>query len=223
MSRTRTLLTAGAAAGPFFYASVVVQMLTRPGFDIRRHPLSLLSLGDWGWVQVATFILTGVGAIAFALGVRRALGDGRSSRWGPALLGLWGVGMILAGVFPADPSLGFPPGTPAGTPDHMSWHSTLHGVGFVTAFSSLVAACGVFARRFAGLGRRGWVTYSVATAVCTPIIVTLGMTHPTAAALPFAAAGVVAFGWVSALALHLLAGLRESTFLPLTPDLASAG
>ena len=45
---TRALLAAGVVAGPLFYVMVGIQALTRPGFDIRRHPLSLLSLGDLG-------------------------------------------------------------------------------------------------------------------------------------------------------------------------------
>jgi hypothetical protein len=31
----------------------------RPDYDPMRHPVSLLSLGDAGWVQVAIFIVTG--------------------------------------------------------------------------------------------------------------------------------------------------------------------
>jgi hypothetical protein len=52
------LLVCGVALGPLFYVVVVLQILTRTGFDIRRHPLSLLSLGDAGWIQIANFILT---------------------------------------------------------------------------------------------------------------------------------------------------------------------
>src|SRR5262245_31356490 len=180
---------------------VVVQLVVRPGFDIRYQPLSLLSLGDLGWVQIATFVLTGVAAIAGALGVRRALAGSRGGAWGPVLLGLWGVGLIAAGAFPPDPSLGFPPGTPPGVPTHMSWHSTLHGVAFFTAFSSLVAACAVFARRFAALGWRAWLVYCVATGVTAPVIVAVGVVDPGAPGVPFALAGVVGFGWVSVLAL----------------------
>ncbi|HKA49959.1 MAG TPA: DUF998 domain-containing protein [Candidatus Dormibacteraeota bacterium] len=211
MGRTRSLLSGGVAGGPFFYVMVGVQMAARPGFDARRHPLSLLSLGDWGWVQIATFVLTGALAIAGALGVRRALTGGKAGTWGPLLLGLWGVGLTAAGAFPPDPALGFPPGTPPGVPDHMSWHSALHGVAFFTAFSSLVAACGVFARRFAGLGQRAWLAYCVATGVATPVIVALGVTHPEAPGVPFAVAGIVGFAWVSVLALQLSAWVGESS------------
>lgn len=36
-------LRAGAAAGPLFVAAAVVQALTRPGFNLTRNALSLLT------------------------------------------------------------------------------------------------------------------------------------------------------------------------------------
>ena len=52
---TGTLLTCGAAAGPLYALTGLVQILTRPGFDARRHALSLLSNGEFGWVQIGNF------------------------------------------------------------------------------------------------------------------------------------------------------------------------
>jgi len=202
---TRALLASGAVAGPFFTISVVLQILTRPGFDIRRHPISLLSLGDLGWIQIATFVLTGLAIAAAAVGMRRALPSGRGAVWGPPLVGLFGLGLIAAGFFTADPSMGFPPGTAASIPDHLSWHSALHGVAFFTSFTALVAACFVFARRFAGLRWRGWVAYCVASGVVAPTTVVLGMSKPRAAAVPFALAALVAFGWLTTLTVGTLA------------------
>lgn len=202
---TRVLLACGALAGPLFFVMVTIQLLVRPGFDVRRHPISLLSLGDLGWIQITTFILTGLAGVAFAVGVRRALAHARGGTWGPLLIGLFGLGLIAAGIFTADPSLGFPPGTPSGVPDHLSWHSVLHGVAFFTAFSSLTAVCFVFSRRFAGLNRWGWVACCAANGVVTPAIVAVGVSHPSAAGVPFAAAAALAFGWVSGLALQLMA------------------
>jgi hypothetical protein len=36
-------LACGILIAPVFYLSVTIQMLTREGFDITKHPLSLLS------------------------------------------------------------------------------------------------------------------------------------------------------------------------------------
>lgn len=124
--RTRLLLTAGVLAGPLFVIVVAVQILTREGFDLSRHPISLLSVGDLGWIQMANFVIAGILAFGFAAAVRRGLRAGRGATWGPRLFGIYGIGLIAGGVFAADPALGFPPGTPDGIPASFSWHGTLH-------------------------------------------------------------------------------------------------
>ena len=73
---TKSLLTAGAIAGPVYLIVGLAQAFTRPGFDITRHALSLLSNGDLGWIQVTNFLVSGLLVIAGAIGMRRAL-DGR--------------------------------------------------------------------------------------------------------------------------------------------------
>src|SRR5215510_13610204 len=122
---TRALLTCAVVAGPLWWAVVLVQMLVRPGFDIRRHAISLLSLGDVGWIQVANFILAGALLVAGAFGMGRALDSGRARTWGSLLVGAFGLGLIGAGLFAPDPLNGFPAGTPDG-PGHLSGHGALH-------------------------------------------------------------------------------------------------
>ena len=56
-SPAKILLLCGAVAGPVFVLAVLVQDSTRPGFNPRVQPLSLLSLGEWGWIQVVNFVL----------------------------------------------------------------------------------------------------------------------------------------------------------------------
>jgi hypothetical protein len=138
------------------------QVFTRDGFDLRRHPLSLLSLGDLGWIQIANFVITGALYLAGAVGMRRAMPAGRGRVWGPRLIGLFGVLLVWAGVFVADPAYGFPPGTPAGAAG-TSWHGLVHNIAPGFAFLVLAAACLVFARRFAAQRRRRWVLGSVVT------------------------------------------------------------
>ena len=113
---TRALLTCGVVAGPVYIVVAVIQMFIRPGFDIRRHALSLLSNGALGWIQIGNFLVTGLLVIAGALGMRRVLRGSRGGTWGPLLIGVYGLGLIGAGIFRADPALGFPPGTPRTPP-----------------------------------------------------------------------------------------------------------
>src|SRR5688500_8785847 len=63
-TRTRRLLACGIIAGPVFLTVTMVQAITRRGFDLSRHPVSLLSLGDFGWLQIANFVVTGALCVA---------------------------------------------------------------------------------------------------------------------------------------------------------------
>jgi Protein of unknown function (DUF998) len=157
------LLNAGIVAGPFFVVVTLLQAFTREGFDMVRHPASLLSLGDLGWIQIANFVLTGFLFIALAIGLRRVLTSGIGSRWVSRLFIIVGVAMIGGGVFLADPSLGFPPGAPEGVPKEMSWHAAVHGFAPIFGFLALIAALFIFARRFGSQGQRTlmWVTIIV--------------------------------------------------------------
>jgi hypothetical membrane protein len=210
--QTRALLACGVVAGPLFVAVVLVQAFTRDGFDLGRHPLSLLSLGALGWIQIANFVAAGLLSVAFAVGMRRVLHPGRGSRWGPLLIGLYGVGLIGGGVFLADPGAGFPPGAPAGAPEQLSWHGILHDVAHLLAFLSLTAACFVLARRFAALGRRGWAGYCVATGVA--LLGLMAWPDRDTIIVQLALAIVLGWAWVSVLATRLLRGLPDAAAKP---------
>ena len=54
----RKLLGCGIIAGPLFVVASLAQAFTRTGFDLGRHPISLLSLGSLGWVHVANFVVS---------------------------------------------------------------------------------------------------------------------------------------------------------------------
>ena len=70
---TSKLLMAGFVAGPFFIVLSLLQAFTRDGFDWIRHPASLLSLGDLGFIQIANFVITGLLFIACAAHIRGEL------------------------------------------------------------------------------------------------------------------------------------------------------
>jgi hypothetical protein len=74
--QTARLLACGVVAGPLFIGLVLLQAITRDGFDLRRHPLSLLSLGGLGCIQIANFVVAGALCVACAVGMRRVLHPG---------------------------------------------------------------------------------------------------------------------------------------------------
>jgi len=163
LSLTRILLFCGAIAGPLFILIVLIQDYARPGFDPRLQPLSLLSLGDWGWVQIVNFVLAGVLNLLYAVGLWRRLHPGRAGTWGPLLIGAYGLGLIAVGVFRTDPADGFPPGAIASTGP--SWHGAIHALGGLFVFLVLAAALAVFGRLFLARKERWWAFYCIASAV----------------------------------------------------------
>ena len=66
---TRSLLGYGVLAGPFYLVVGLAQALTRDGYDLARHDLSLLANGPWGWIQIANLVVTGLMTIAAAVGI----------------------------------------------------------------------------------------------------------------------------------------------------------
>ena len=154
MAEPRALLRAGAIAGPLYLVVGYAQAFTREGFDLSRHALSQLANGDRGWIQTLNFAVSGLLVIAGAIGVRQVLRGTRGGTWGPILLALCGLGMLGAAAFPADPSPGFPPGTPETV--SISPRGLIHFMLGAVTFYSLIAACFVFSRRFFSLGDRSW-------------------------------------------------------------------
>jgi len=203
-SVTRTLLAYGVIAGPLYVLVSLTEALTRDRFDFARHAWSLLSNGDLGWIHITNLVVSGLMTIAFAVGLRRALSPGRGATWAPRLIGAYGASMVSAGIFRADPALGFPAGTPDSASE-VSWHGMLHFASGGVGFPCLVVACLLIARRFAAEGRRGWAAYSRATGV----LFLAGFAAMVAGAgsawsiLAFTAAIILACTWVSALAAHL--------------------
>ena len=208
--RSSALLVCGMILAPTFFLLVFLQAFTRTGFDIRRAPLSLLSLGDLGWIQIANFIATGLLALACAAGVRGALFREQGSFWGPLLIVTFGLGLFLAGIFHPDPGYDFPPdsGAPSGMLPTMSGHAAFHTAGFMIVVVSLVAASFVLARTLNSRGEKGWSRYSVATGVLAPVLLGTGVATNTVPLITLMA--VVLFGWLSAVSAHLRAGLTST-------------
>ena len=160
---TRSLAGYGIIAGPVYVGVSLAQAVTRDGFDLGRHAWSQLAIGDWGWIQTANLLATGLMSLAFSVALRRTLAGGRGGRAVPVLVAMFGLGVLLAGVFPADPAAGFPVGM--ATPSTPSLHGTLHLMTSGVGFLALAVAMVVMAVRYAAERRRGRSAFSVVAAV----------------------------------------------------------
>jgi hypothetical protein len=199
---TRSLLGYGVLAGPLYVTVSLAQAFTRDGFDPSRHEWSLLADGGLGWIQSTNLALAGVMSVAFAVGLGRAL---PGTRWAARLVGGYGLGLVGAGAFRADPALGFPPGTPGGQPSHVSWHGMLHlGFGAV-GFTCIAIACLLVGARWGRDGRPGWARFSQVTGV----VFLLGFGAVAAGAgavwanLFFTATVILVWAWMCAVAVTL--------------------
>ncbi|MBN6042245.1 DUF998 domain-containing protein [Amycolatopsis sp. 195334CR] len=196
---TKSLLGYGVIAGPIYLAASLVQTALRDGFDPSRHAWSQLALGDGGWVQVVNLVLTGLMVLAFAAGLRRALVSGPAARWAPALIGVFGLSMVVAGVFPVDAGGGFPAGATA--PAAMSTSALIHFAAGGIGFPCLTAGLLVLARR---LAREGFTGHALATRVIAPLFLAsfFAMASGALSVLVFAAGVVGVFALVTALSVH---------------------
>ncbi|MBP2325250.1 hypothetical protein JOF56_005635 [Kibdelosporangium banguiense] len=196
---TKSLLGYGVLAGPFYVVVSLVQAFTRDGFDLTKHPWSVLANGDVGWIQTTNLILTGLMVIAAAVGIRRLLRGGMGGTWGPALIGVFGLGMVASGFFPADPVPGFPSDV-VGLPTQPTMAGTLHFVCGGIGFLCFIAACFVIARRFAG---RGWAMYSRITGVVFLLAFGGLAAGPGFGILAFTVGVLAAFTWLATTSVQL--------------------
>ncbi len=206
----RLLLACGAVGPLLFIVVFLVEGATRPGYSAWHHFVSSLSLGEQEWMQIANFIICGVLVLCFAFGLRRVLYSGKGSTWGPILLGTLGLCLIGAGLFVTDPLLGYPPGALSTT----TLHRALHVLLSLIAFTSLIAACFVLARRFAGdPAWRGWAFYSIATGILVAVFFiaadAVASPDPNAPAGLFQRLSIITgWGWIALFALRLMSKKR---------------
>jgi hypothetical protein len=202
----RRLLSAGQLAGIIFCGVATYGILTRPGFDLQRHAVSNLSLGEGGWTMVAAFIASGILTLLCAVGLSHILTDGRGRHALPILVGLYGLGLVIAGIFPAPACCGFPAGTPDDQLPVMTPTAMIHGFAFMVAFASLIVACFVAARRLSG----GSSLPSLLAGISMPLLVGLGMAKVIAPGIAFLIAAIIGWVWLTVIVMQLAGQYAKS-------------
>jgi len=193
-SMTRWLLTAGIIGPVVFVVVFLVEGATRPDYDPMRMFVSLLSLGDQGWQQIANFLVSGALVLAGAFGLRRAMTDGPGSTWTPIFIGVAAVGLIVAGIFVTDPAQSYPPGAPAGLPPNYTTHAMIHQLASTFVFFGMPVAAFAIARRFYGEGSR-WALYCWLSGVGVLVFLVAAFALPDVTGLLQRVAILLALGW----------------------------
>ena len=125
------------------------------------------------------------------------------------MLAGYGLGLIGAGLFVADPAFGFPPGTPADA-NSISWHGLLHILSAALGFAALIGCCGVFSRRFSAARQSGWMVYSILTGLVF-LAGFVGVASGSGnrwSVIGFWIAVVLAWSWITAISLRYLRATR---------------
>jgi len=206
----RVRLLAGGLTPPLFVAVLVVltvaerRFLHRVGWSaVHRTRVewpSLLALGRYGWVMVATFLIGGIFGLALASAMwSAAVGDGE--RVVAALVALMSVAIALES---------FRPDSPQAT-GAASWHDTVHNDVFPAIPIASLAAATVavyVARRVA----RPYLGLAAGAALLCSMVIGLGLTSVDSIAQ---LARYVYFGallvWIELVALGTLARSREAS------------
>jgi hypothetical membrane protein len=86
-----------------FLSSLIVIHLTSPGIDWLDEYVSNLANTPSGWIFITGTFVHGLGNLALATGLRKALQPAELRNWAVVLFGLAAVGILLTGIFPMDP------------------------------------------------------------------------------------------------------------------------
>jgi len=125
--------------GTFVLALIALHVLD-PDLSVIDEPISVYSLGEYGWLSQSGTVAMGLGMIGIALGLRATLVSGKrvTASWVLILIG--GLGFIISGLFVTDPT-GATESTTAGS---------LHDLGgYLSMLSVLISVWmlrGVFSR-----------------------------------------------------------------------------
>jgi uncharacterized membrane protein len=94
------LALVGIIGTVYFIVALTAMHFLRP-HDLVRYGTNIgfYSVGPYGSIFVAAFIALGLAGLALALGLRRAVAPSRSLRAGSVLIGLFGIGWIVGGIF----------------------------------------------------------------------------------------------------------------------------
>lgn len=219
-SLTTRLLIACGAIGPLLFILVfLIAGAIRPDYSAWHNFVSDLGESSQGWIQIANFLICGLLVFCFAIGLRQVFRSGKGAVLGPLLLAIFGLSLIVAGIFVTDPSLGYyPPGTSSSA---HTLHGTIHGANAPVAFGSLALAIFVLAWRFASDRQwRGWALYSLVSGILlvvffigclvAAVLDEHGVLPNSPTGLLERIAIIIGWVWIALLALRLLRQMRLS-------------
>ena len=187
------LLWAGVVGPPLFVAVFLVLGVIKPRYDATAQFVSEGSIGEMGWVQILNFIVLGALMLAFAPGLWVSFAGQVAGRAGAALMAVFGIGLVLSGVFVTDA-----PGSRAVA----TVHGLLHNLAGLAVFGTLMLACFTFAWTLRS--QAGGATYSLVTGIAIPVGFVGSALAGRWVGIAQRALIVVGWTWITVLGLGLL-------------------
>jgi hypothetical protein len=137
-TKTVSKLTAVAiAAITYFVVIIVILHFLRPDLDPIRQPTSEYAVGPYGFLMTSAFFSMSLASWALIVGLYQGISQPVRSQVGLGLLGMWGVGVLIAMLFPIDPE---------GSPQTVA--GTIHRINGPLIFLCVTVGTILLSRRF---------------------------------------------------------------------------
>src|SRR4051812_12420999 len=133
-SKLGFLAVLGVLGPALFVASATLLPLFRPDRGLLADTISSLEIGQYGDLERAALLATGICSLTLALGVCATTRGCRWSRLGSSLLALWAVSIFLAGIFPHYPE----------SMEDQFFHGMAAGLAFLSSVASILVLCITF-------------------------------------------------------------------------------
>ena len=88
----------------YFTIAVMVLYFLNPSYSLSKSFTGNYDLGSYEFLIASTFFSLGLGSLALSFGLYQGMLPSTCSWTGLILLSIWGVGVLVAGVFPANES-----------------------------------------------------------------------------------------------------------------------
>lgn len=98
IKRSATIALLGIAY--FFIVDITLYVL-KPGYELILASAGDYDVGSYGLLVASAFFGLGLGSLALVIGLFQGVSRSGRSWIGLLLLGIWGAGMLIAGIFPA--------------------------------------------------------------------------------------------------------------------------
>jgi len=125
-------------AGVLYFATAIFTLhFLRPDLNPISQPTSEYAVGPYGFLMSSAFFSMSLATFALVMGLYQGLVPSARSQIGLSLLAAWGVGVLIAMIFPIDPG---------GVPETLA--GTIHQISGPLTFLSMTVGVILISRRF---------------------------------------------------------------------------